>query len=312
MLTQFRILYPQGGVISELVTINHGKYIVRVLIKVGSITLGTGLAGANTIEEAEDAARNRALELLKLDSVSLNPNNLNTPQTQENHYSDTIATTVKPREPSSSKVPNISVVAQTYSETLSSRHPVPVTTSVKVPKTPIIEASSSKPSAFAEKTTSQCSDEVLSVSRINEPVTESVEQVFPELSLVEEKSTSSDDGLAESMEDVSLKFSQAQETFTSTSEIEKVSAPTIIINQELPDVSSSEEEYPLTTIEEPLDFSEILARSDVEMKRLGWTKVQGREYLIETYGKRSRQVLSDEELLEFLDYLESLPTPSQT
>ncbi|XTZ20497.1 MAG: hypothetical protein ACQZ3M_03300 [cyanobacterium endosymbiont of Rhopalodia fuxianensis] len=58
MLTKFRILYPQGGVISELVAIDHGKYIVRVLINVGSTTLGTGLAGTNTIEEAEDAAGN--------------------------------------------------------------------------------------------------------------------------------------------------------------------------------------------------------------------------------------------------------------
>ena len=71
MLTKFRILYPQGSIVGELVTINHGQYIVRVLIKAGSVTLGTGLAGANTIEEAEDIARNRALKLLKLDSVSI-------------------------------------------------------------------------------------------------------------------------------------------------------------------------------------------------------------------------------------------------
>ena len=311
MLTQFRILYPQGGVISELVTINHGKYIVRVLIKVGSITLGTGLAGADTIEEAEDAARTRALESLKLDSVYLNSNNLNTPQTQENHYSGTIATTVKTHEPSSSKVPNISVVAQTYSETLLPEQQIPVATSVKVPKTSIIEARSSRPPAFAEKTTSQFSDQVLSVSNINEIVTQPVEKVFLKPLSVEEKPTSYDEKLAESMKEGSQKYSQAQEIFIGTPEIGKIPTPTTPITQELPDVSFSEEQSPLTTIEEPLDFSEIIARSDVEMKRLGWTKVQGREYLIQTYGKQSRQVLSDEELLEFLYYLESLPTSSQ-
>ncbi|WP_405054791.1 hypothetical protein [cyanobacterium endosymbiont of Epithemia clementina EcSB] len=313
MLTQFRILYPQGGVISELVTIDHGKYIVRVLIKVGSITLGTGLAGANTIEEAEDAARNRALGLLKLDSISWNPNNLNTSQTQENHNSGTIATKVKTNESSfSSKVPNISVVAQTHSETLLSEQQVPVATSVKVPQTSILEASSSKPSAFIETTTSKSSVQVLSVSSINEIVTEPVEKVFFKPSLVEENSTSPNEKLAELMEEVSPRSSQVQETFISTPEIGKISTPTTIISQELPDVSSSKDQSHLTTIEEPLEFSEIIARSNVEMKRLGWTKVQGREYLIQTYGKRSRQVLSDEELLEFLDYLQSLPTPSQT
>ena len=64
------------------------------------------------------------------------------------------------------------------------------------------------------------------------------------------------------------------------------------------------------TEEEVLDFSEIIARSNVELKRLKWTTEQGREYLVKTYGKRSRQVLSDDELLEFLRYLEGLPTPS--
>ncbi|BBA79765.1 hypothetical protein RGRSB_1314 [cyanobacterium endosymbiont of Rhopalodia gibberula] len=310
MLTQFRILYPQGGVISELVTINHGKYIVRVLIQVGSITLGTGLAGANTVEEAEDAARNRALRVLKLDSVSLNPNDFNTSQTQENYDLGTMATKVKIHDPSfSSEVPNISVVAQTYSKTPLPEQQVPFVTSVKIPQTPIVEASSSKLSALTEKTISQSSSKILSISNINEFITEPVDKVFLKPSLVEENSTSSNEKLAEPIEEVSPSSSQVQETFISKPEIGKISTPTTILSQELPDGSFSEEQSSITAIEEPLEFSEIIARSNVEMKRLGWTKVQGREYLIQTYGKRSRQVLSDEELLEFLYYLESLPTP---
>ena len=44
MLTQFRKNYPQGSLVSELVTIDHGKYIVRVLVQVNGVTLRTGLA----------------------------------------------------------------------------------------------------------------------------------------------------------------------------------------------------------------------------------------------------------------------------
>lgn len=55
----------------------------------------------------------------------------------------------------------------------------------------------------------------------------------------------------------------------STPEIGKISMPTIIIRQELPYVSSSEEESPLTKIEESLEFSEIIARYNTEIKRLG-------------------------------------------
>jgi hypothetical protein len=47
----------------------------------------------------------------------------------------------------------------------------------------------------------------------------------------------------------------------------------------------------------------------MELKRLGWTSEQGRNYLLQTYGKRSRQLLSDEELLEFVQHLENLPNP---
>ncbi|NEO82754.1 MAG: hypothetical protein F6J87_00610 [Spirulina sp. SIO3F2] len=42
-----------------------------------------------------------------------------------------------------------------------------------------------------------------------------------------------------------------------------------------------------------IDFTEIIIQTNREMKRLGWTKEQGRSYLIETYGKRSRQRLDD-------------------
>ncbi|MEY2985117.1 MAG: hypothetical protein RLZZ568_1734 [Cyanobacteriota bacterium] len=66
---------------------------------------------------------------------------------------------------------------------------------------------------------------------------------------------------------------------------------------------------PPDVLEEPIDFSEIIARSNLELKRLGWTSEQGRNYLLQTYGKRSRQLLSDEQLIEFLAYLEQQPTP---
>ena len=46
------------------------------------------------------------------------------------------------------------------------------------------------------------------------------------------------------------------------------------------------------------------------MKRLGLTAEWGREYLIKTYGKRSRILLTEEELLDFLRYLESQPDPA--
>lgn len=60
------------------------------------------------------------------------------------------------------------------------------------------------------------------------------------------------------------------------------------------------------------DLSDVIAQTTVELKRLGWTNAKGRTHLEQTYGKRSRQQLTDSELLDFLRYLESQPLPSQT
>ena len=55
-----------------------------------------------------------------------------------------------------------------------------------------------------------------------------------------------------------------------------------------------------------LNFNEIKKLTDIEMKRLGWTKDIGRDYLKKKYGKRSRLHLTDEQLLDFLNHLQSL------
>ncbi|MDJ0719396.1 MAG: hypothetical protein QNJ54_35125 [Prochloraceae cyanobacterium] len=61
MLNKFRKIYPKGSIVSQLIKIDRDKYIVRASIEVEGKTLATGLASAQTIEEAEDRARVRAL-----------------------------------------------------------------------------------------------------------------------------------------------------------------------------------------------------------------------------------------------------------
>lgn len=58
-----------------------------------------------------------------------------------------------------------------------------------------------------------------------------------------------------------------------------------------------------------VDLSDIIAQTDVELQRLGWGVAQGREFLKKTYGKLSRHDLTDEELLEFLLFLETQSPP---
>jgi hypothetical protein len=58
----------------------------------------------------------------------------------------------------------------------------------------------------------------------------------------------------------------------------------------------------------PIDLSDIIAQTDIELKRLGWNHAQGRRHLEKTYRKKSRQHLTDAELLDFLEYLKSQST----
>lgn len=54
-----------------------------------------------------------------------------------------------------------------------------------------------------------------------------------------------------------------------------------------------------------LEFSDAIAQTTVELRRLGWTEEQGREYLMQTYKKNSRMKLSPEQINQFLAYLQS-------
>lgn len=49
----------------------------------------------------------------------------------------------------------------------------------------------------------------------------------------------------------------------------------------------------------------LIAQTDRYLAQLNWTPEQGREYLQQKYGKRSRLQLSDTEILEFIDYLQA-------
>ncbi|WP_017742046.1 hypothetical protein [Scytonema hofmannii] len=47
----------------------------------------------------------------------------------------------------------------------------------------------------------------------------------------------------------------------------------------------------------------LIGETDIELSRLGWTTDRGRQHLIKTYGKRSRHLLTEEELQDFLNFL---------
>ena len=57
------------------------------------------------------------------------------------------------------------------------------------------------------------------------------------------------------------------------------------------------------------DFAQMTRAIDSELVRLGWTKNMGIEHILQKYGTRSRLQLTNEQLIEFWQYLKGLPTP---
>lgn len=296
MLNQFRLHYPQGSLTSELVRIDHGLYIVRSLVQVEGVTFATGLAAATTIEAAEDQARLRALALLNLDAIPQIAIATAQPETPQ-IPTPPITESVQPQPVTPPPAPGEKKTIKAAKP-----KPEPVITPPVEEITPVIETPSlpepiivqPEPAIIAEVPEPEVPELVLSEPVTEEPEPEPVLSFVPEtveqngkLPLIDLAETNGTTELSLSLEEPSLPLMDLD---TSPTPVEPSPMQSLDLNG-------------------PIDFSEVIARSNVELKRLNWTNEQGKNYLLQTYGKRSRQLLSDEELLEFLHYLESLPTP---
>lgn len=255
MFAQFQSLYPQGSLISELVQIDHGKYIVRASVQIEGVIRATGMAAADTLEDAEDRARSRALMVLGITSTTEEP----------------AASSVKPIMQIQ---PNPRVVTTTELSNSS-------TYSGGVNSYPQTEATTFVPSSNLNK--------------------QDLGQHFPVINKQQEQLDIPDEDFG------SMSFDQSENN-------PLLEIPPSNVTPFTPRSYSPQEEVGISTTKktkksEPVDHSDTIAKIDVEMQRLNWTTEQGREHLKQAYGKRARSLLNPEELLDFLKYLETQPTP---
>ena len=59
------------------------------------------------------------------------------------------------------------------------------------------------------------------------------------------------------------------------------------------------------------DYNDIIYQIDLELTRIGWSIEQAKDYLEFAYGVKSRAWLSDEELFEFLEFLQNYQVVSK-
>jgi hypothetical protein len=291
MLAQFQSLYPKGSLISELVQIFQGKYIVRASVQIEGVTRATGMAAAETVEAAEDQARTRALIVLGITNVPPESVVLTSNPVYPAQLNPSLNTKGGLSEPAAYSSPK----AEDF---VSSQWPAVSDKEISIPPSkernikPEVVTNSNEQYGYSN-TAPLASDNYSQDIGQNFPMTANRELEFDP-----------------PVENLEINFDNQPENQT---------FPAISANNVTPFTprSYSPQENATTPSvtgkrkkkAEPVDLSDVIAKTDVELQRLGWTPEQGREHLIETYGKRGRTLLTEEELHGFLKYLQSQPDP---
>lgn len=284
LIVQLQSRYPTSSLISELLTVHDGNYVVRALVQVGGTTLATGMAAASSIEAAEDRAKVRVLEALGIvpspiglldSSLLVSPEKPVSPGKPVQSAASTADLTFPSVQPSQVGSEAIARDGELAIASSSSSNPVPKTATL-----PNAAVSLELDSEFTSEFTIDNTDFYLS----DPGVDELPEDYFPPEPEVQEEPLQVSD-FAPTPKPTSSRPTQNGKTNTEPDSTEAVTpAPN-----------------------ESIDNSDVIAQTDVELRRLGWGREQGRKHLEQTYGKRSRQQLTDAELLDFLHHLESQP-----
>jgi hypothetical protein len=269
----FRDRYPAAQIISELLLVERDRFVVKVTITTPSSGAASGLAAHTEIEIAEDQARLRAMAALGYAVTdpaaavsSLHPELANPISTSERTYEP-------PSLHQSIGAPSPSTAPFTSPPAAAASPPSPSPVALVAPVTnSTANGLAAKPKPASPKLTKV----------VATPPT--VEKIRSQPEAIEPQQTS-------------LDGDDFDETITPLDE--SVSAAE-------PQPEATVAPIPSEALPAPINLSDVIAQTDIELRRLGWSVETGREYLEQAYQKRSRHELSEEELIQFLCHLESL------
>ncbi|MCG9887147.1 MAG: hypothetical protein MH825_16570 [Cyanobacteria bacterium] len=287
MFAEFRAQYPTGSLVSKLIEAANGQYIIRVTVKLGGETVATGMAAAATLEEAEDRARVRALEAFGFvmeDAAGqvylLQPGDRDP---QRAWLLTAVEATAEPGPEmgaiaAGQQLPLLSMgsAAATVTDALVTSPPTPE----PLPTPPPTPAPAPIP---APEPTLE--PEPITIAPLDDPLSGEAAPDEPD-----------EDWLREGPEPIAPSPAIAPEPTPTPPPVQAMPpAPS-------PPAIAAPPPAPTT----PFDLSDVIAKTDTLIKQLRWTRKQGSQHLQATYGKRTRAELTDEELMEFLRYLEAL------
>lgn len=296
VLAQFRQHYPQGSLVSELVDIDRGTYIVKVSVTIDRVILATGLAGAERVEIAEDLARERAIAALFLDGQQITTS---TSSLSNNRRSSEVSMPTRlPTNLTSELTPDVPKVAEAVLNSSTNEPMVNLRDGYLTQQEPVdrLESPLQEKTSQAKDTTTESSSVIpAAVSLADAPPPQIITQVEASLPVAKSQLTQSTGNLFEGTFNPEVNLELAQQEHIATETAADDHSPT-----------NSQPELEMTDF----DFMQVKQKTDLEIERLAWTKDYGREFIKSRYGKRTRLHLTNEQLLEFLQYLESQPTPN--
>ncbi|MEG4345302.1 hypothetical protein QUB70_18795 [Microcoleus sp. A003_D6] len=323
MFAEFRAFYPAGQLICELLTIHHGKFVVRCLVQVDGKTLATGMSAAESVEEAEDRARLRSLAVLAFAA----PQEAIEPVPVPAPVAAVAVPAPAPVAAVAAPVPVAAVAAPVPPASV----PLPV---LEMPVTDKIAVPYQ--SNFVNTEAKLDSEAIAPVPEPLPPTVDRAATGFGSKELDSDAWLSSSYGEPMAELDVpTASQSEQQQGAASVRELQPIAVgiPSDAIEDDSDTIAqidailkrlqwkkkqesdclehnynkSSQRELSSEQLVDFLEYLEIYSRTTEEIKRLGWTPNQGKDYLKQAYGQEARHFLKQEQLLDFLQYLESLP-----
>ena len=287
MFEQFRSRYSSGCLISELVTIERGKYVVRALVTVGGATLASGLAAAETLEQAEDRARIRALAVL-----GIHPNAAE--KTSQATSGQTRASSVEPALKSSfQSEKSLSPDPQAARNSGGTQKTAPDAFSPQTRRQPPPPVSPAPPEPPPEVSQDWLSSTDRTRPWVPPAHTPNCREDVP-FSDMESAAASEPTDLSDAVAKIEVTLSKLR--VNSKQEQDFLKRTYGKSNRSLLDDSE---------LQQFLEYLEVYEKISDEMDRLGWQVEQGRACLKQIYGKEGRIQLTREELDEFLEYLKT-------
>ncbi len=320
MFAEFRALYPAGQLICELLTVHHGKFVVRCLVQVDGKTLATAMSAAESVEDAEDRARLRSIAVLGFAapdraSASVSP----APVAPVARVAPVAAVPVPPPDavpvPLGPALAPLPVLEMPVADQLPIAHQSNfVKTEAKLNEEPIAPVAEPLPPTVdrAEATgfvPKQLDSDAWLSSSYGEPIAEldvptgSQSELLQGTAFVRELQPIAVGIPSDAIEDNSDTIAHIEAILRRLKWTKKQETDCLEHNYG----KSSQRELSSEQLGDFLEYLEIYSRTTEEIQRLKWTPSQGKDYLKQGYGKEARHFLNQVELLDFLQYLESLP-----